>query len=73
MVHCIDIAGGSKGQASPGNDRMRRRSLNWHPPRKQSVARTSAPNLTQAARHAPVSSWRQSRCSVPSISNSWPY
>jgi hypothetical protein len=28
MVHRTDIAGGSMGQASPGNDRMCRRALN---------------------------------------------
>jgi len=28
MVHRTDIAGGSTGQASPGNDGMRRRALN---------------------------------------------
>jgi hypothetical protein len=34
MVHRTDIAGGSSGQASPGNDRMRRPALSRVPPRK---------------------------------------
>src|SRR6266404_4131083 len=42
MVHRTDTAGGSMGQASPGNDRMCRRPLKWRPPRKQSFARSSA-------------------------------
>ena len=42
MVHRTDIAGGSTGQTSPGNDCMCRHALKWRPPRKQSFARTSA-------------------------------
>jgi len=42
MVHRTDIAGGSMGQTSPGNDRMCRRALKRRPPRKQSFARTYA-------------------------------
>jgi hypothetical protein len=42
MVHRTDIAGGSTGQASPGNERMCRPALNGALLEKQSFARTSA-------------------------------
>jgi hypothetical protein len=42
MVHRTDIAGGSLGQASPGNDRMCRRALKWSPARKQTFAKIVA-------------------------------
>ena len=32
MVHRADIAGGSTGQTSPGNDCMCRHALKWRPP-----------------------------------------
>lgn len=42
MVHRTDIAGGSTGQASPGNDRVCRRALSRALLEKHSIDRISA-------------------------------
>jgi hypothetical protein len=72
MVHRTDIAGGIMGHANPSNDRMCQRALNGAVPE-----RNPSPELVlllaQAASSAAVSSRRQSRRFLTSISNSWPY